>query len=327
MKIKNYLFKATLLTFLLFPNCSSDQSSEYQNQIEGYVKNEFNDLWDNRHLVTYFNDLNWKNKLTSKDLSIINSAIDLGNYNYREDEANIMVPVLVHRLKSINDKKNLFRWEGYRKFLKETESFSDEEYDKFLLSNIQSKKLKKFNENIEHYRAIDNEILNALVIRQCRLLRSGKNNTVEIDKIMLNSFHQNALEQSQYPNQIAIQNLTYKISNLGHILSPEKYGILNALYGYSQEATLNTLGIIKNPNTLKGFSEKGKGFLLLHLLERAKIDLSTNEQEELIKYLSKKEIYTKTFKEDIHVICYIINRINGDDLVPCLEKLNKKHET
>lgn len=324
MEIKNIVLKISLLVFLILPNCLSSQNTEFETEIENYIEEEFNEYHDNLNLFSYFKELNWKEELSSKDKSIINSVIDLGDYRYKEMEANVMVPVLIHRLNSIDERENLFRWEEYRKYLKETKNFSDEQYDKFLLANIRSNKLKKFNNHISHYRAIDDEILNALVIRQCRLLQNGKKQTVSINKKMLNSFHKNILEQSRFSKQEAIQKLTTKMANLGIVITEKEHGILEALYGFGKEATDNTFQIVKDSKALEKFSERGEMFLLLHLLERAKIDLTIEEQDELIEYLNRKEIYDQEFKENKKIICYINNRLKNDDLVTCFEEYFKK---
>jgi hypothetical protein len=317
MEIKNLFLKIIIIGFLLIPKVSKSQDIG--------IDNESNDDNDNPELFIYFTELNWKANLISDDIGIINSVIDRSDYRYKEVEANVMVPVLVHRLNSINEKENLFRWEEYRKYLNETKDFTDEEYDKFLLANIHFDKLKK-NNYTSHYRAIEDRLLNALVIRQCRLLRNGKKQTVRIDEKMLYSFHKNIFEQSKFSDQQAIQNLTTKISNLGIVISEKELGILSALTSYRKEATENTLKIVKDSIALNKFSQRGKRFLLMHLLERAKIDLTKEEQKELLIYLNKDGVYNGIFDKQKDFICYLRNRITEENLESCFQELYPKKE-
>ena len=91
MEIKNLFLKIIIIGFLLIPKVSKSQDIG--------IDNESNDDNDNPEMFIYFTELSWKANLISDDIGIINSVIDRSDYRYKEVEANVMVPVLVHRLK------------------------------------------------------------------------------------------------------------------------------------------------------------------------------------------------------------------------------------
>lgn len=328
MKIKNIFLQILLFSFIILPQNSLCQYTELEleeqleeDKIDEDIEEEHNEHHDSREMITYFNELNWKKELSPIDIARMNSALDFSDYRYKEMEANIMAPVLTHRIYSIENRQNLYRWEEYRKYLKETKKITDAEFDDFLLSNIRTDKLKKNNARIRHYRSIDDQLLNVLVIRQSKLLRNGKEQTVNFDSKILSSFHKNILEQGKFTTTKAIQNLTTKIANLGIVLSEKEYEILEALSSYGKDATLNTFEIVTDSIALKKFSQRGKRLMLHHLMMKAKIDLTKKEQLELAEFLNKEEVYNRIFNKQKYLIANIISTLTGEDIELCMKRI------
>ena len=272
----------------------------------------------------YYVNLNWKPELDPIDARTILAEIDSSDYKYRELGYDIITPILVHRLYSATDKDTMYHWEPIRKYLTGTEGFSDVEYDQFILKKIEPIILaaKSKPKHTHSFAPFEYYVLKALAIRQCRQLRNGKLPNIELGDSLLGINESAILKYSKLPNTEAIDQLFDKVSKV-QILSPIEYSLLDVLISYGSESTYKSLSIVLDTAMLNKVSHYGKRLLLIHLAERAKIDLSKEEQNKFVEFINNKEVYSNHFNDQRHLISIgaITSRITGEDEVACINRL------
>lgn len=305
-----------MIIFSLAANCQKEKVTHMpllkigRERIDNYDPNFYN----------YIQNLSWKDSLDLWDLSMIDATIDSSNYD--EMQANVMTPVIVHRLHWVSQRDTLWRWESFRKYLSESPRMTDLRYDKFLLRSIDAETLStKTKLKSSHYWSVNDGVLQALVIRQCKLLRQGLPMTVSIPPDWLNVYQESLIRYSQMEENTAIDSLLYEIRMLGDLIREKETAPVTTLMTYARKASQRSLAIVLDSTAFRLFPRHGQRYLLNHVTHRANLDFTPAEKSDLIKYLYTETVYKGVMKDFITQIAFIAGRLTGDDWKECLGRL------
>jgi hypothetical protein len=302
MNFKRMLVINTI--WLLFFSCGK-QKNDVPLEFTSRIEVNRNDKY-----IKYFENITWENRIGLTEEKTITIFIDSCHGLYREYPIKVMIPVLVHRLTNIGLRENLFEWEYIRDYLTKTKNLSDKEYDEYLLSNIDQSKLSNQHSWYSHYYSFHDDILEALIIRQCKLLRDGKDQNIILEDRLLNNYQKTVLKYSRLPHSLAIDSLIMEIAKK----EVNGHNLVKVLMQYGTEGTREVKKFITNE---KNISNSGKNLLLYYLKEKVKSDLKKAEQIQLLEYLTTDTIYKRRFKNQLAPIAMINHEITGKDLEVC----------
>ena len=277
------------------------------------------------NFYNYIENLSWKVSLSFEDETMLQASID--TIQSREMQPDIIIPFLVHRLNSISQRNSLGLWEPFRKYLIQTQGLSDVKYDQFLLKSINPDTLvTKIKIMKTHYRSNDDEVLQALVIRQCKRMRRHDPPTLNIPTDWLNQDQVSLLKYSRMKDDVAIDSLFNMIQNRNAPIIRNEVDECSVLMTYGSQASHKALEIILDSIAFKQFSKSGQEALLRLVTHRAILDFTAAEKLDLLKYLNTESVYKTVMKEFATKIAFMTSRITGEDWVKSLNRVGYRYD-
>ncbi len=308
-----YLFSfGCLLCLVLLASCQQQEPPAEKEMVLDFGPNY------NHEAFIYFQDLIWKDSLSVGDKRNFWRALDtLARHpsdGYMSRLAFAQALAMVHRLYGgTSNQARIAVPEVFNNEFKATEHLSDEEYDKVLLSCIDPNKLVKFVPFMTHYFPEEDVLLNALLYRQCRLLRKGLAPTLVLPDSLLQDYQKYLLQYSGYPNEEAIARLYGLITNPALPNIHEGYAQIRILDTYGQAATEKIYRYVMDSLAVVPNSENTKSLMLGHLIQRAKVDLPAAAQKALVDFLMQEAVFCGPFDHQKHTIASIHSTITGAD--------------
>jgi len=268
----------------------------------------------------HLQNLSWKDSLDLLDESMINATID--SSGFERMKLGVMIPVMVHRFDWVNQSDSLWWWEPFRKFINGPSSMSDREYDKFLMHSINADTLStKIKIQTTHYHSVDDDVFQALVIRQCKLLRKGLPTTVSIPPDWLNVYQKCQLHYSKFIEDVAIDSLLFEISLPYSLIRSEADALYITLLTYGSKGSHKSLAIVLDSTAFLSFPPYGRTYLLNYVTYRANLDFTLAEKSRFITYLNTESVFKGAMKGYITQIAFITSRLTGEDLKLCLNRV------